>query len=146
MIFEVLLTRTKKGYPAVWEEGGGYTNTGEAQIICTSIGSAKKPVYIRRAGHLANSNDALFILEKGDVLISAEHHRGDFTIHLYRWNGEIKKDDNENEYAVFSLLAEFSQGEWDNEKIAETFAAAIAAAKEKALCYHCREPHYYKTA
>ena len=27
------IERTKKGYPAMWESGGGYTNTGEATII-----------------------------------------------------------------------------------------------------------------
>jgi len=61
---KIKIEKTKKGYPALWEQGGGYTNTGEAQIIASSTGGPKKPVYIRRAGSLANGQHALIILEK----------------------------------------------------------------------------------
>src|SRR5690554_4804549 len=62
----VEIEKTRKGYPATWECGGGYTNTGEAIIIASQSGGPKKPIYIRRRGHLANDNHALFILELGD--------------------------------------------------------------------------------
>lgn len=78
------IERTKKGFPALWECGGGYTNTGEATIIASSNGAPKKPVYVRRRGHLANGQHALFILEKGDYIIECNHHRRDFNIYVHK--------------------------------------------------------------
>jgi len=196
---------TQKGFPALWESGGGYTNTGEAQIICASDGAPKKPIYIRRRGQLANKEHALFAIKDGDVVITANHHRDDFEIVVYAiWDiddeeiitdlysplplsydyerkkekvlsdalqhqtvldgigkvlpdtvriipaGEIGSREYitvdifvTRKYAYLTPLAQYSMGEWDNEETAQEFAAAIAAAKEKATCYHCREPHYY---
>ena len=81
---KIEIERTKKGYPALWEAGGGYTNTGEATIIASPSGCPKKPVYVRRRGHLANGQHALFILEKGDYIIKCNHHREDFNIYIYK--------------------------------------------------------------
>ena len=187
--------KTKKGYPALWEQGGGYTNTGEAQIVCDSQGRPKKPVYIRRAGQLANREHALFIIQPGDVIIRANHHREDFSIEVLQVKGFEKSYYDEKysmpvlspekliedakqsgwvrnrggqvlpetlgeyksasghlyryvmiripeTFAVCSQVAQFDMGEWDNEEAAEKFADAISAAKEKATCYHCREPHF----
>ena len=64
--------------PALWERGGGMTNTGGATIICGPQGRPKRPVYIRRAGHLACDDHALFVVRPGDHVIRASHHRGDF--------------------------------------------------------------------
>ena len=38
---EIRIDKTKKGYPAIWECGGGMTNTGYSQIIANSDGSPK---------------------------------------------------------------------------------------------------------
>lgn len=192
---KIKIEKTKKGYSALWEQGGGYTNTGEAQIVCDSQGNPKKPVYIRRAGQLANREHALFIIESGDIIIRANHHREDFNIEILQvekfeetyyderyslpniseeqlldWAqqsgwvrnrggqvlpetlGEYKSASGHlyryvliripETFAVCSTLAHFDMGEWDNEEAAEKFADAISAAKEKATCYHCREPHF----
>ena len=192
---KIKIERTKKGYPALWEAGGGYTNTGEAIIIASSSGSPKKPVYIRRAGQLANREHSLFIIEPGDVIIRASHHREDFQIEVLQvekfeerpydekysmpntteeqflsWAqetawvqkkggkvlpetlGEYKSTAGHlyryvmiripETFAICKPLAQFDMGEWDNEEAAEKFADAISAAKEKATCYHCREPHF----
>ena len=81
---KILIERTKKGYPAFWESGGGYTNTGEATIIANKDGQPKEAIYIRSRGHLANANHALVILEVGDYIIEADHHREDFKIEIYK--------------------------------------------------------------
>lgn len=191
---KILIEKTKKGYPALWEQGGGYTNTGEAQIVCDSKGKPKKPVYIRRAGQLANREHALFIVEPGDIVVRANHHREDFQIEILQvekiegtyyderysmpntteeqllsWAqesawvrnrrgqvlpetlGEYKSAAGLYRYVLIRIpetfaickpLAQFDMGEWDNEEAAKKFADAISAAKEKATCYHCREPHF----
>jgi hypothetical protein len=81
---KIRIEKTKKGFPAFWEKGGGYTNTGEATIIANKDGQPKKAIYVRRRGHLANENHALVILEVGDYIIKANHHRKDFEIEIYK--------------------------------------------------------------
>ncbi len=135
------IERTKKGYPAYWEVGGGYTNTGYARIIANKDGQPKKAVYVRGRGDLANSHHALVILDVGDFIITANHHREDFEIEISRITDfEVK---GENTYAVVEKTNCFSRNEWDTE-LPAYLEAAVQAAKEKATCYHCREPHYVR--
>lgn len=129
------IERTKKGFPAYWESGGGYTNTGEATIIANKDGQPKKAVYVRRRGHLANSEHALFILEVGDYIIKAFHHREDFNISILKVLGF------EEETAVAEQVNYFNSGEWDTE-LPDFLKAVVHVAKEKATCYHCRRPHF----
>ncbi len=136
---KILIERTKKGYPALWECGGGCRNTGEATIIASQSGAPKKPIYIRNRGSLANAHHALFILEVGDYIIKANHHREDFEIAIYRvLNFEIEGEDA---YAIVEQEFEFSMGEWDKEPPAY-LEQAVHTAMFKATCYHCREPHF----
>jgi hypothetical protein len=147
------IERTKKGLPALWECGGGYSNTGEATIIAGPNGEKKKPVYIRRRGSLACDNHALFVVHEGDTVIQSSHHRGDFHNKVYRLVA-IRGDKAELE-----LIAEFFHGQWDTGQIGEKLEAdlarmaagepptmelsiAVQMAEVKATCYHCREPHY----
>lgn len=133
---------SKRGLPCLWEKGGGASNTGEAVIIADPYGKPLEPIYIRRSGHLAGGSHALIPVERDCVVIKADHHRGDFTIRLYRLTG-IRTDEGPGGWFwPATLFAEFYNGEWDNEAAAEAYAAAIKAAEEKATCYHCREPHY----
>ena len=134
---KIKIERTKKGFPALWEQGGGYTNTGEAQIIASSTGGPKKPVYIRRAGSLANGQHALIILEKNDFIIRTYHHREDFEIFVY----QVKVFELGEDVALTELKYEFSRGEWNEEPPAE-LEQAVHTAMHKATCYHCREPHF----
>lgn len=136
---KILIERTKKGYPAFWEAGGGFTNTGEATIIASKDGQPKKAIYVRQRGPLANENHALVILEVGDYIIYANHHREDFEIEIL---GVLDFEHKGEEiYAVVEKINCFSMGEWDVE-LPPYLEAAVEAAKEKATCYHCREPHY----
>jgi len=131
---KILIERTKKGFPCLWEAGGGFTNTGEATIIANKDGQPKKPLYVRRRGHLVNSEHALIPVAVGDYVISANHHRDDFEIFVYRIT-KISKEE-----ASIEKIAEFSNGEWDN--LPQFLEDAVEAAMYKATCYHCREPHF----
>jgi hypothetical protein len=158
-IREIRIEKTKKGFPALWERGGGYTNTGDAVIIANGDGTAKRPVYIRRRGSLACDNHALFVVKPGDIVVEANHHRRDFEIRIWRIDQILEEE------ARLNLLHEFSLGEWSDKNIERVFSAweagdlrsiddiddeiyflcrAILAAEEKATCYHCGEPHYIK--
>lgn len=129
------IEKTKRGFPAMWESGGGCTNTGAAVIIANGDGTAKEPVYVRRRGSLACAHHALFVVHEGDMIIEAEHHRRDFNIRIWHI------DQIQEEEAWLTLIYEYSRGEWDMDP-EENFMPAIEAAVEKATCYHCREPHY----
>lgn len=47
---EIYISRTRKGYPALWEEGGGYSSTGSALIISGTQGEKLRPVFIKDRG------------------------------------------------------------------------------------------------
>jgi len=78
------LTITKKGLPALWESGGGATNTGSATIIAGPNGEKLVPIYVRRSGHLSCGQHALFVIREGHFVIMASHWRRDFTIKVYQ--------------------------------------------------------------
>lgn len=138
---------TKKGYPAYWEAGGGSTNTGNATIIANKDGQPKKAIYVKTRGNLANSYHALIILEVGDFIIEADHHRKDFEIQILKvLDFEVKcvefyGETTEETYAIMEQVYCFDKGEWDAE-LPAFLEAAVQAAMEKATCYHCREPHF----
>jgi len=133
--------RTKKGLPAYWEAGGGFTNTGEATIIAGKDGQPKKAIYVRGRGHLSNAHHALVLLGVGDYIIEANHHRKDFEIQIFRITDF---EDSENEtFAFVERVNRFDKGEWDA-VLPAFLEAAVQAAVDKATCYHCREPHYVR--
>ena len=122
---EFEIERTKKGFPALWEAGGGYTNTGEATIIASPSGAPKKPVYVCRRGHLANREHALFIIEKGDYIIKCNHHRRDFNIYIYKIiDFKTEKYFVEEDYFVFVE-------EIDEEEFVERYGKTYAEYIEK---------------
>lgn len=84
MLKKLATTTTKKGYHALWEQGGGYTNTGHARIICRADGKPKSPVYVRQRGSLACEEHALIVIHPGDVVIDADRHRGDYFIRVMK--------------------------------------------------------------
>lgn len=145
---------TNSGEPAIWETGGGYTKTGKAVIVASAEGRKKVPVYIRKRGRLANSDHALIPVKVGDVVIFADHHNEDFCIEVFK----IKKisDPILSQFVVspdtelvFLISVDkihfFDFGQWDKRgEPSNTMMAAVNAAKEKALCYHCREPHWVR--
>jgi hypothetical protein len=139
MNIKIAVESTKKGYPAYWEAGGGYKNTGDATIVAGRDGQPKRATYIRRRGSLANAPHALIVLEVGDHIVEAHHHREDFTIEIFKALDFEEKDGEM--FAVVELVNRFDRGEWDTE-FPMFLKAAVEAAVEKATCYHCREPHF----
>ena len=149
------IERTKKGYAALWESGGGYSNTGKAIIIAGPNGEKKAPIYTRARGHLACAKHALFPVNEGDIVIQSRQHRGDFHHEVYRIVA-IRDDEAELE-----RIAEYYRGQWDAGQIGQKLEAdlarmtageapamglsiAVQAAECKATCYHCRSPHFAK--
>lgn len=146
------IERTKRGYPAFWESGGGSTtDTGEATIIAGKDGKPKKAIYVRSRGQLANCRHALVILEVGDYVINAFHYREDFEVGIYRVTGfeEVKEGETyaiveyvNGKYNMEHVIC-YGMPEWDA-PLPAFLEAAVQAAMEKATCYHCREPHYIR--
>ena len=136
---KIAIESTKKGFPALWESGGGYRNTGDAVIVADKDGQPKRATYIRRRGSLANAPHALIILEAGDFIIEAHHHREDFTVEIFKALDFEEKDGEM--YAVVETVNRFDRGEWDAD-FPEFLETAVQAAVDKATCYHCREPHF----
>lgn len=130
------IEKTKKGLPAMWECGGSGRNTGTATIIADLNGGRKKPIYVRKKGTLSNDRHALFVVQEGDLVIEASHHREDFTIKVFRITNFTATE------ALVERLYCFDCGEWDSTP-SSNYLAAIQAAQEKALEYHCRRPIYW---
>jgi DNA-directed RNA polymerase subunit RPC12/RpoP len=124
--------RTKKGFPALWEQGGGSTNTGEAQLITGSRGEKLRPVYVRTKGHRANGQHALFIVQPGYYIVSVWYwnkQNPPFSVRAYRIEKIIEFDGK-----LLAIAAKSSEK--------PELREAINAAMDKARCYHCRSPHY----
>ena len=52
MIRKVNITASKSGLPCLDECGGGWTNTGFAQIVADALGRAKRAIHVRTHGEL----------------------------------------------------------------------------------------------
>lgn len=140
---------TKSGLTAMWEKGGGMTNTGGATIIANPDGSKKKAIYTKTRGHLACGKHALVVVRKGDLIIKASRARAhDDEVHIYRIVDLIPREKTvgycEGDGEV---MAEYVQGgsiEAAELVLEGKLAEAVDAAIEKASCYHCRSPHYVR--
>jgi hypothetical protein len=129
---------TKKGFPALWEEGGGAARTGHAIIVAGTQGEPLKPVYVRTGGPLSQGQHALFVVRRGYHIVTCSRWGNEYNIEVWR----ITKIDVAKKQAKVELICAYAQGEWDQEPPA-SLVAAIEAAREKSSCYHCRTPHYY---
>jgi len=130
------MSLTRKGHPAAWECGGGASNTGDSQIVTGADGQPLTPVYVRRRGHLACEQHALFLVREGFFKINADHHRGDFELQIY-----ICVCAKLHAAPEWKLIHSFKEGEWDTTPPVK-LGKGVDAAQEKALCYHCRCLHF----
>lgn len=137
-MIKIKISKSKRGIPCLWERGGGYSNTGEAQLICDKNGWQKKAIYIKKSGSLACVEHALIPVRENDVVVRASHHRGDFSIEVF----QIKSIQEEE--ANLELINSFSRGEWDDSQDYWHEAPVVEAAMNKATCYHCREAFFIK--
>ena len=96
------LEKSAKGLLCFWESGGGMTNTGYAAVVADPNGQAKRAIYIRKRGHLANERHALIPVVRDDYIITVHHHRGDFTIRVYKiidFTSKVYEFDSKADYA-----------------------------------------------
>ena len=126
---------TKTNQPALWECGGGASNTGHAVIICNSKGAKKRPTYVPNGGHLSKGNHALFVVKVGDVVIQADHDRHGESCSINKITAI-----NGNE-AILENITVFEDDEWSVYPPAH-FHNAIDAAFKKMYDYHCRSVYY----
>ena len=136
------LEETKKGHFALWEWGGGFTNTGDATIICNSDGSKKKAIYVRRKGHLANAEHALVTVNVNDYIIDLFRRRNNYTIRVYVIEGFVKSQNGNDMCALLQEVFRYQGNKWFPSELPSFLEPAIEAGKEKSKCYHCREPHF----
>jgi len=129
--------RTKKGFPALWEQGGGSTNTGESQIVTGSRGEKLKPIYIRTRGHRANGQHALFVVQPQYHIVTVWYwnkRTPPYDVRIYQIQNIIEFEESPNNKKLLAIAISVNE----NEKLKE----AVEAAMGKARCYHCRRPHY----
>jgi hypothetical protein len=137
------LERTKKGFPALWEEGGASTNLGQSVVVCGQNAEPLRAVFVRSGGSLANSQHALFVVKIGCYIVRTIRTRDEAETTISRINTitACVKDSQDAFVAEVSVVYTFDRGEWDNDP-PPMFGSAIAAALSKARCYHCRESHF----
>jgi len=140
-LFVFVYERTKKDFPALWEQGGGATNTGEAQIITGPHGEKLKPIFIKTKGHRANGQHALFVVRPGYYIVRVWYwNKQDppYSITVYQlqeFYEFMDNPDNPNDRRLLALAKMV-------ETVPKFLEPAIEAAMGKARCYHCRKPHY----
>ena len=125
------LVITKKGYPAMWEDGGGLSNSGHVQLICGSGGERLNAI---TTGHKCLQCHALFIVRPGILVINVSRWRTEIEANIYKLidiNTTTKK-------ATGKLIYSYELCQWDIEPPFGIDAAVIAAV-EKSRNYHCRE-------
>lgn len=121
------------GLPCLWEEGGGWTNTGSSRIICDHFGNAKTAIYVLTHGDLCNGKHALIPVAVGDMVVEADRHREKYQIFVWKI---IRIDGDE---ATLRLLEYCRDTTIDNMNV---YCDAVSAAMEKASDYHCRDIHF----
>jgi len=127
------IVKTSKGYNAIWESGGGMTNTGFAIIVCGESGEKLEPIYIKRKGNLSCSEHALFLLKDGVIVIHITRKKNHDALML--------EDEIQNLYDV--KIYEYENGDFIEVERLPCYEEAIKAGKEKTKHYHCRTPYYF---
>lgn len=120
----ISLILSKAGIPCLWENGGGYTNTGRAQIITDNQGYPKRAICVRTHGDRACGDHALIPVRAGDHVVTVDRHHDKVAVRVER---------------IASINGNSA------ELVPETAPIcvdAINAAIEKSNKYHCRDPYY----
>lgn len=115
---------SRSGIPCLWESGGGYTNTGEAQIITDKQGYPKRALHVRTYGDLACKEHALIPIEVGDHVVTVDRHRDKIAVQVER---------------IVSIEGETATVVPETAPICD---GAIWTAAEKSKDYHCRTAYY----
>lgn len=126
-----------------WESGGGYSNTGDSNIICGIDGASLKPVFVKTKGHLACGEHAMFLFYPGQpwVEIEVSRWRSDYNVLINKY---VLKNDGEIEKETIWKIENVNDVINELPTRLKKFEEAIKVAIEKSNCYHCRLPHYIK--
>lgn len=147
---------SKKQHPCLWEKGGKITDRkGSATIICDTNGRKKKPIFVKRKGHLSCGEHALFVVHVGDVIVEAvyQEFKNSFTFNLLQIDSidipyceakvhSIGTVTYPSKGLTRKRIEEFPDDKWINIPIDGKYKDAILAAYEKAICYHCKRPFF----
>jgi hypothetical protein len=136
-VIEIVKTKGT-GKPAMWESGGGFTNTGSVRIIAGPAGEKKRALFGGRGP--ACACHALVPISVDDVVIELYRHWDEFKIQI--WRVKSLQDRGEHFLASVELIYEFDKGEWVPQEPQESFKSAIKAAIDKSRDYHCRVAYY----
>jgi len=120
---------------AKWEEGSSTKGSGFSVIVADKDGKRKEAVLIQND----EKKQALVILDKDDVIIYASRFCSEYEIIIYQIKDFVKDYDGE-EVAEVDVIERSDGYTWNTDKYTE----AIEAAKEKAKCVDCKEPHFVK--
>lgn len=131
---------TKHGLVALWEQGGGMTHTGYAEIIATEKGEIPTAVYMPRSGHLSCGKHALIPVRPYFYLIKTNRSRGEIEHSIYKITRVSKIGDP---HVELTLVNKFDRGEWDS-PLEDFLVDAVNAAEDKVNSYHCRAAIYAK--
>lgn len=122
----ILLYRSRSNLVCLWECGGGFTNTGAAQLVTSPTGNPKRAIYIRTHGDLCCGNHALIPVKVGDCVVSVDRHWDRVAVVVER---------------ITAIDGDTATLERTDDLISYD---AIQAAVAKAQDYHCREPYYIR--
>lgn len=142
---KISISTTKRGFPAMWESGGGMTSGGSATIIAGRNGEACRPVFMPRGGHLACGEHALICVHEGYYIVHTRVSHGErFSATIQRIVTTSVKDIDGEKWEAFAEVEEintFSRGEW-NISLDEKFVKVVEAGFRKASSYHCRSAYF----
>lgn len=142
---KIPIDTTKRGFPAMWERGGGLTSGGSAQIITGRNGEARRPIYMPRGGSLSCGDHALIGVDRGFHVVTASVRHGEReSAAIKRIVSTSVKDIDGQKFeatAEVEVVNTFTRGEWDK-PLDEKFAPAVEAAFRKSDSYHCRSAYY----
>lgn len=123
--------RSKTGLPTVDEIGGGWTNTGSAQIVCGPNGERLNPLFVPSRGY-CNESHAVFVAKVGLHLIEVWRDReGDY---VTAYKIVAIGDDRSPDRLETEEVGNWARGDGN---IPSFLDDAVSAACQKANHYHC---------
>lgn len=139
---KINLTKTRKGYPAMWESGGAMMNSANATIVGGFNFNKLTPVFIKDVGSNACASHALFIVEEG-YKIGLGESGADGEFHLTIW--VIDRITKEHNGEFTASLTQIYNSLVDGDYIDSEFDPMASALKKKLMMFHCSEPIYLLT-
>jgi len=117
------------------ENGGALESTGKATIVCGLSGRPLIPYYIP-SGPSVCGNHAYFSIPNNAITVSSYKNSYDIMIAKHQIVTSKKRATIETTSLWYGQMDDLLPDCFQD------FQAAATAARAKANCYHCREPHF----